>query len=125
MPVTTPGRLHRMGDGVVHWSNIKEVQKIRKRYAQTTSANSVPDKSKSLKMVPCIQFNKGTCNRNGEHEYKNMLLKHMCQFCFSQSNKIESHAKKDCWRASKDASKTSKCCQTRQSVFTRFLSFKY
>ena len=97
--------LHRMGDGVVHWSNIKEVQKIRTQYAQTTSASSVPDKSKSLKMVPCIQFNKGSCNRNGEHEYKNMLLKHMCQFCFSQNNKIETHAKKDCWKASKDASK--------------------
>ena len=30
--------LHRMGDGVVHWSNIKDVQKIRKRYAQTILA---------------------------------------------------------------------------------------
>ena len=108
MPMTTPAWeavkgahsffLHRMEDGVVHWSNIKDVQKIRKRYAQTTSAQSVPDKSKSLKMVPCIQFNKG---RNTEHEYKNMLLKHMCQYCFSQNSKIESHAKKDCWRASK------------------------
>ena len=33
--------LHRMGDGVVHWSNIKDVQKIRTRYAQITSASSV------------------------------------------------------------------------------------
>ena len=97
--------LHRMGDGVVHWPNIRELQKIRKRYAQTSSANSVPDKSKSLKMVPYIQCNKGMCNRNGEHEYKNMLLKHLCQFCFNQNNKIENHAKKDCWTASKDASK--------------------
>ena len=88
--------LRRMGDGVVHWSNIKDVQKIRTRYAQITSASSVPDKSKSLKMVPCIQFNQGTCNRNTEHEYKTMLLKHMYQFCFSQNNKIETHAKKDC-----------------------------
>ena len=49
--------LHRMGDGVLNWANLKDIQKIRKRYAQTTSAQSGPDKSKSLKVLPCIQYN--------------------------------------------------------------------
>ena len=94
--------LHRMGDGVLTWSNLKDIQKIRKRYAQTTSAQSRPDKSKSLKVLPCIQYNKGMCNRPSEHEWKNMLLKHMCQYCFTQNNRVEAHTKKDCWRANKD-----------------------
>ena len=61
--------LHRMGDGVVSWSYLKDVQIIRKRYAQTTLAQSVPDKSKSLKVVPCIQYKKGLCTRQNEHEW--------------------------------------------------------
>ena len=97
--------LHRMGDGVLNWANLKDIQKIRKRYAQTTSAQSGPDKSKSLKVLPCIQYNKGMCNRPSKHEWKNMLLKHMCQYCFTQNNRVESHTKKDCWRANKDNAK--------------------
>ena len=85
--------LHRMGDGVLNWANLKDIQKIRKRYAQTTSAQSGPDKSKSLKVLPCIQYNKGTCNRSSEHEWKNMLLKHMCQYCFTQNNRVENSCK--------------------------------
>ena len=103
-----------MGDGVVSWSNLKDVQKIRKRYAQTTSAQSVPDKSKSLRVVPCIQYNKGLCIRQNEHKWENIRLsiKHMCQYCYTQNNRIEAHSKNDCWKASKEASKTGKCCQT-------------
>ena len=33
---------------------------------------------------------------------KNVLLKYMCQYCFTQNNSIESHPKKDCWRANKN-----------------------
>ena len=46
-------------------------------------------------MVPCIQFNKGTCTRNGEHEYKTMLLKHMCKI-ESQENKAAGEEVKIC-----------------------------
>ena len=94
--------MHRMGDGVITWSDITEIHKLRTRYAQTHSTQGVPDKTKSLKVVPCLQFNKGMCNKLGDHEWKNLLLRHMCQFCYNTHNKVESHARKDCWKAGKD-----------------------
>ena len=39
--------LHRMADGVVDWSNITEVQKIRQTYAQTNSVRHVQEKQKN------------------------------------------------------------------------------
>ena len=98
--------LHRMADGVVDWKQLKELHKIRKRYAQTTSTTQVQEKaSKSQKVVPCLKFNKGVCPRNGDHEWKELLLKHMCHFCYSSGGKIEYHARKDCWKAPKEVSK--------------------
>ena len=32
--------LHRMTDGVVNWSSLKEISKIRKKYAHTTSGHN-------------------------------------------------------------------------------------
>ena len=97
--------MHRMGDGVITWSDIAEIHKLRTRYAQTHSIQGVSDKAKNLKVVPCLQFNKGSCNKLGDHEWKNLLLRHMCQFCHNTHNKVESHARKDCWKAGKDMSK--------------------
>ena len=50
--------LHRMANGVVDWSQVKEVQKIRKRYAQTTPTQShekAQQKSKSSSMFKVQQ----------------------------------------------------------------------
>ena len=97
--------LHRMADGVVNWGQVKEVQKIRKRYAQTTATHSQDKHSKSQKVVPCLRYNKGTCLRTSDHEWQNLILKHICQFCHTQFNKIEQHPRKDCWKAPKENSK--------------------
>ena len=96
--------LHRMQDGVVNWSNLKEVNKIRKRYAQTSSAHQgvVGERSKITKVVPCFKYNKGSCPRNSDHEWQNMLLKHSCQHCFSTFNRHEMHTKKECTKAPKN-----------------------
>ena len=94
--------LHRMADGVVDWGQVKEVQKIRKRYAQMTATPSQEKYSKSQKAVPCLRHNKGTCLRTSDHEWQNLMLKHMCQFCHTQFNKVEHHARKDCWKAPKE-----------------------
>ena len=66
---------------------------MSKGSAQTTSAPSVPDKSNSLKLILSIQYNKGMCTRFSEHEFENMLLKYMCQYCFIQNNG-KAHTKK-------------------------------
>ena len=57
--------LHKMADGVVDWSNITEIHKIRQRYAQTNSVQHVQDRQKISKTAPCIQFNKGQCSGQG------------------------------------------------------------
>ena len=96
--------LHRMADGVVDWTQLKEIHKIRKCYAQTNITTTSNDK-KPNKVVPCIKFNKGICSRGGDHEWQGLMLKHMCQFCFSSVNKIENHARKDCWKVPKESLK--------------------
>ena len=98
--------LHRMQDGVVTWHNVKEIHKIRKRYAHTVVNSSVSDK-KVLKIVPCLKYNKGQCSRSSDHEWQNMLLKHMCTHCHNVLNKTEGHPRKDCWKAPKDQSKNN------------------
>ena len=93
--------LHRMQDGVVNWSNLKEVNKIQKRYAQTSSAHQgvVGERSEITKVVPCFKYNKGSCPHNTDHEWQNMLLKLSCQYCFSTFNRHEMHTKKECTKA--------------------------
>ena len=95
--------LHRMAGGIVDWTQLKEVYKIRKRYSQTTSTNQVQEKgNKAPRVVPCLKFNKGACIRSGDHEWKDLMLKHMCQYCFATYGKVEQHACKDCWKAPKE-----------------------
>ena len=99
--------LHRMQDGVLTWHNVKEIQKIRKRYAHTVANATSVDKNKVLKIVPCLKYNKGQCSRSNDHEWQNMLLKHMCTHCHNVLNKTEGHPRKDCWKAPKDQSKNN------------------
>ena len=96
--------MHRMNESVISWSNRPEIHKLRARYAETTASQSISEKKVS-KVVPCLQFNKMTCQRVGDHEWKNLLLKHMCQFCFNSNNKVENHTKKDCWKGGRDQAK--------------------
>ena len=67
--------LHRMGDRVVELANLKEVKKFEQDTLK--AIQSLLDKNRSLKVVHSIQFNNGTCNRQSEHEWKNMLLKNV------------------------------------------------
>ena len=97
--------LHRMTDGVLDWHNLDEIQKIRKRYAQTFGNQNQADRIKQMKTVPCIKFNKGNCSKSHDHEWQNMLLKHMCHFCFTTTGQVQQHSKRDCWKAPKDVSK--------------------
>ena len=99
--------LHRMQDGVLTWHNVKEIKKIRKRYAHTVANATSSDKNKMLKIVPCLKYNKGQCSRSSDHEWQNMLLKHMCTHCHNVLNKTEGHPRKDCWKAPKDQSKNN------------------
>ena len=39
--------LHRMQDGVLNWTNIKEVHKIRKRYAHTVVNHNISEKKQN------------------------------------------------------------------------------
>ena len=97
--------LHRMADGVVTWDNLKEVHKIRKRFAQTTGHQGHTDRSRNLNPVPCTQYNKGNCSQQGEHEFKGLLLKHCCQHCHQQTGRFERHSRKECWKLTKETSK--------------------
>ena len=45
-----------------------------------------------------------------------MLLKHMCQYCFAQNNRVEAHTKKDWCRANKDNTKKRIKAVKRQPV---------
>ena len=81
--------LHRRADGVVDWSNITEIHKIRQRYAQTNSVQHVQERQKKInETAPCIQFNKGQCSRLREHEWKTLLLKTYLSILFCNISKI-------------------------------------
>ena len=43
--------MHRMNNGVISWSNLTEIHKLRARYAQTTASQSIQEK-RALKAVP-------------------------------------------------------------------------
>ena len=70
--------LHRMAIGVVNWSNISEIYKIKQICAQTNSMQHIQEKRKVSKTATSIQFNKGQCNRPRDHEWKNLLLSYIC-----------------------------------------------
>ena len=38
--------MHRMNDGVISWSNLAEIHKLRARYAQTTASHGVQEKNR-------------------------------------------------------------------------------
>ena len=97
--------LHLMQDGVLDWTNLKEIKKIRKRFAQTNPQPNHSDRARSTKQVSCNSFNKGTCNRQGDHEWQNMLLRYVCSYCLSQNNQAFPHARKDCYKAPKEHAK--------------------
>ena len=51
--------LHWMQGDVVNWSNLKEVNKILKQYAQTSAFHGAAgERSKITKVVSCFKYNK-------------------------------------------------------------------
>ena len=102
-----------MADWVLTWSQVKEVYKIRKRYVQTVSTTNIQEKNS--------KSNKGTCLRNNDHEWQNLFLKHMCQYCHSMFNKVEPHPRKDCWKAPKEMSKKLDKAANTAIIHTRYV----
>ena len=101
--------LQRMMDNRLDWTQLDQVHKVRERYAHSASAissgNNSSERSKNLKTVACFKYNKHNCNKPGDHEFQNLLLRHICHFCFSRFNRVENHTKKECPKAAEEFSK--------------------
>ena len=92
---------HRMIDGLVSWEDLDSVQKIRERYAKSTTAGNKQQKvdTKKLKPVPCFRYNrKSGCSESHDHAYQHLLLKHSCQSCYQNTGNFISHARQNCPR---------------------------
>ena len=97
-----------MADGVVDWSNITEIHKIRQRYAQTNAVQHVQDRQKQT----CIQFTRASVQgqeiMSGKIFYSDTFVGIVLQLI----KKTESHSKKDCWKAAREQpKKTKQSCQ--------------
>ena len=101
---------HRIVDGLVSWEDLESVQKIRERYAKSTSNGGKDEKfdKKKLKPVPCFKFNrKAGCSEPHDHAYQHLLLKHCCQLCHQITGNFINHARQNCPRNFQNGSKNA------------------
>ena len=95
--MSTSVPLHRMANGVMDWTNLKNINKIRKHYAQSNSIQYIQDRQKTLKLVPCIQFIYG--NVQGKTIINGKIYSYVTfgSSVFIYTRKIgKNHPKRDC-----------------------------
>ena len=94
MPVTNPG-MQQKGHILSYCTGWRDGIQIKEEiYAQTTSAQSVSEKARLSRCSRVYNTTKGRVSHLNEHEWKNMLLIHKCQYCFTQNNRVETQPKK-------------------------------
>ena len=77
------------------------VDRIRRAHAQRHSYSSQKHQNvnkigpKNVKSMPCIFYNKGTCNQPKTHETKGILYRHICSVCFT-NGKAFNHSEVEC-----------------------------
>ena len=96
----------KMEEGLVNWSDLKKVNKIRKTYVRSagssnsgnTDNNSYNNKKATRKpsSMPCKDFQEGKCNKQQDHEVGLITHKHICAYCLYTLNRMYGHSESVC-----------------------------
>ena len=97
----------KMEEGLVTWSDLKKVNKIRKTYVRATGSNSSNNNSDSNNQnfkktarkpssMPCKDFQEGKCSKQHDHEVGLITHKHICAYCLYTLNRMYNHAENVC-----------------------------
>ena len=94
--------LCRMEQGEIKdYTESHKIDRIRRAHAQRHSYSSQNHQNvnkigpKNVKSMPCIFYNKGTCNQPKTHETKGILYRHICSVCFT-NGKAFNHSEVEC-----------------------------
>ena len=90
--------LCRMEEGKVDWSDTTKIDRIRCAHAQRVPPQNLASTSKpksELKTMVCRFYQKGTCQKDKDHETGQFFYKHVCATCFSMGKEYR-HRAKDC-----------------------------
>ena len=102
--------MSKMEDGMVTWSDLKKVNKIRKTYVRSSmgastsnqqdqqSGSNIKKGFKKPSTVPCKEYNEGRCSKNFDHDVGLITHKHICAYCLYSINKLYNHSENNCNR---------------------------
>ena len=95
--------LCRMEQGEVKdYGETDKLDRIRRANAQTHVTNSPNEaqnsqkKLKSTKVLTSSYFNQGTCVHQRSHDTKDIMYRHICNYCFQQNGKTYPHSEQNC-----------------------------
>ena len=97
--------LCRMEEGKVDWADTPKIDRIRRAHAQRAPPQNLASSNKSkseLKTMVCRFYQRGTCQKDKDHETGQIFYKHVCATCFSMGKEFR-HMAKDCRVSSKPA----------------------
>ena len=94
----------RMEEGKVDWSDTVKIDRISRAHAQRAPPQNLISSSKKSesKTMPCRFYQRGTCQKDRDHETGQIFYKHVCATCFLMGKEYR-HMAKDCRVSSKAA----------------------
>ena len=90
--------LCRMEEGKVDWSETSKIDRIRRAHAQRAPPQNLASTNKpksELKTMVCRFYQRGTCQKDKDHETGQIFYKHVCATCFAMGKEYR-HMAKDC-----------------------------
>ena len=96
----------KMEEGLVTWSDLKKVNKVRKTYVRATSnpsssqvennSNSNKKGSRKPSSIPCKEYNEGRCQKPTDHDQGLITHKHVCAYCMYTYSRLYNHSEAQC-----------------------------
>ena len=96
----------KMEEGLVTWSDLKKVNKVRKTYVRATSNpsssqvennnNSNKKGSRKPSSIPCKEYNEGRCQKSTDHDQGLITHKHVCAYCMYTYSRLYNHSETQC-----------------------------
>ena len=97
----------KMEEGLVNWSDLKKVNKVRKTYVRAAGNspnsgnmdNNSHNNKKNIRKpssMPCKDFQEGKCSKHQDHEVGLITHKHICAYCLYTLNRMYGHPENMC-----------------------------
>jgi len=91
--------LCNMEDGKLDWEDDKEIDAIRRTYAQRNiGAHSTHSTAQKQKTQVCSKYQRGECTQANDHTYGSTVYRHICQYCFNVLGRQFTHKDSDCMK---------------------------